>query len=64
MALFKNEEDSEIVALSINYELMSIMLCYELSFEKDVLEQLAKDVDSGRTSYSKVLDEIKRKHHG
>ena len=30
--IFPNEEDSNIVRLSINYELMSIMICYEFSF--------------------------------
>ena len=30
--IFPNEEDSNIVRLSINYELMSIMVCYEFSF--------------------------------
>ena len=37
--IFINKEDSNTVRLSINYELMSIMLCYELSFEKDVLDE-------------------------
>ena len=31
--IFPNEEDSNIVRLSINYELMSIMVCYEFSFQ-------------------------------
>ena len=30
--IFPNEEESNIVRLSINYELMSIMVCYEFSF--------------------------------
>ena len=30
--IFPNEEDSNIVRLSINYALMSIMVCYEFSF--------------------------------
>ena len=37
--IFINKEDSNTVRLSINYELMSVMLCYELSFEKDVLDE-------------------------
>ena len=31
--IFKSKEDSNIVRLSINYELMSIMVCYEYSFD-------------------------------
>ena len=31
--IFKNKEDSNIIRLSINYELMSIMVCYEYSFD-------------------------------
>ena len=37
--IFINKEDSNTVRLSINYELMSVMLCYELSFEKEVLDE-------------------------
>ena len=37
--IFKNKEDSNIVRLSINYELISIMVCYEYSFEIDPNEQ-------------------------
>ena len=37
--IFKNKEDSNIVRLSINYELISIMVCYEYSFEIDNLAQ-------------------------
>ena len=31
--IFKNKDDSNIVRLSINYELISIMVCYEYSFQ-------------------------------
>ena len=37
--IFKNKEDSNIVRLSINYELISIMVCYEYSFEINLSEQ-------------------------
>ena len=34
-----NEEDSNIIRLSINYELMSIMICYEYSFQIDMYDE-------------------------
>jgi len=34
---FNNKKDIEIIKTSINYELISIMLCYEFSFDKNVL---------------------------
>jgi len=34
--IFKNKEDSNSIRLSINYELMSIMICYEYSFDSNV----------------------------
>jgi len=34
--IFVNEEDSNIIRLSINYELMSIMVCYEFSYQLDI----------------------------
>ena len=34
---FKNKKDIEIIKTSINYQLISIMLCYEFSFDKNVL---------------------------
>ena len=34
--IFKNKEDSNIIRLSINYELMSIMVCYEYSFDSHI----------------------------
>jgi CTD small phosphatase-like protein 2 len=37
--IFKNKEDSNIVRLSFNYELISIMVCYEYSFEIDSLSK-------------------------
>ena len=37
--IFQNKEDSNIVRLSINYELISIMVCYEYSFEIDPTEK-------------------------
>ena len=33
--VFKNKDDSNIARLSINYKLLSIMVCYEYSFEID-----------------------------
>ena len=39
--IFKNKEDSNIVRLSINYELISIMVCYEYSFE---IDHLAREI--------------------
>ena len=38
--IFKNKEDSNIVRLSINYELMSIMVCYEYAFEIEPKEDI------------------------
>ena len=37
--IFLNEEDSNIVRLSINYELMSIMVCYEFSYQLDIANE-------------------------
>ena len=37
--LFKNYFESNIIRKSINYELMSIMLCYVYSFELDILSK-------------------------
>ena len=37
--IFQNKEDSNIVRLSFNYELISIMVCYEYSFEIDSLSK-------------------------
>ena len=37
--IFKSKEDSNIVRLSINYELMSIMVCYEYSYDIDPSSQ-------------------------
>ena len=37
--IFPNEEDSDIIRLSINYELMSIMICYEFSFQKEQIDE-------------------------
>ena len=34
--IFPNEEDSNIVRLSIKYELISIIICYEFSFQMDI----------------------------
>ena len=34
---FKNKNDIEIIKISINYQLISIMLCYEFSCDKNVL---------------------------
>ena len=36
---FIDEKEIEIIRLSINYELLSIMLCYEFSFDKKVLNK-------------------------
>ena len=35
----KNEKDLKIIRISIKYELLSILLCYELSFDKNVLNK-------------------------
>ena len=37
--IFKNKGDSNIIRLSINYKLISIMVCYEYSFEIDPTEE-------------------------
>mgnify|MGYP002624299527 CR=1 FL=1 len=37
--LFKSKEDSNMVRLSINYQLISIMVCYEYSFDIDASSQ-------------------------
>ena len=37
--VFPNEEDSNAIRLSINYELMSIIVCYEYSFQIDVYDE-------------------------
>ena len=37
--IFKNEDDSNVIRLSINYELMSIMVCYEFSFLIDMYDE-------------------------
>jgi hypothetical protein len=34
---FKDKKDIEIIKTSIDYELITIMLCYEFSFDKNVL---------------------------
>ena len=47
--LFTNPIESNIVRISINYLLLSIMICYDYSFEKDILTK----------SYSLFLDLIK-----
>ena len=38
--LFKNQLDSHAVRISINYTLMSIMLCYDYSFENELLNKV------------------------
>ena len=46
--IFKNKEDSNAIRLSINYELMSIMVCYEYSFDshmKDIYLLLLELID-------------------
>ena len=47
--IFTNPIESNIVRISINYELLSIMICYDYSFEKNILEK----------SYSILLNIIK-----
>ena len=37
--IFPNEEDSNVVRLSIKYELLSIIICYELSFQMDINDE-------------------------
>ena len=47
--LFTNPIESNIVRISINYQLLSIMICYDYSFENDILSK----------SYSILLEIIK-----
>ena len=52
--IFPNEEDSNAIRLSINYELMSIMVCYEFSFHECIsIEEM----------YLKLLDLININHN-
>ena len=37
--LFSNQIDSNEIRININYTLMSIMLCYDYSYEKDLLDK-------------------------
>ena len=37
--LFQNEEDAKIIRLSTNYQLMSIMVCYDFSFGNNVEDE-------------------------
>ena len=37
--IFSNEEDSNIIRLSINYELMSIMVCYDFAFSNNIEDE-------------------------
>ena len=37
--LFSNQIDSNEIRININYTLMSIMICYDYSFEKDLLDK-------------------------
>ena len=50
--LFTNPIESNTVRISINYELLSIMICYDYSFDSDVLEK----------SFSFLLNIIKLNH--
>ena len=52
--IFPNEEDSNAIRLSINYELMSIMVCYEFSFHECI---------SIEDMYLKLLDLINLNHN-
>ena len=47
--LFTNPIESNLVRISINYELISIMVCYDYSFENDILSK----------TYPMLLDLIK-----
>ena len=37
--IFPNEEDANIIRLSINYELMSIMVCYDFAFSNNIEDE-------------------------
>jgi len=50
--LFKNENDSTNVQISINHILISVMICYDFSFEMDVLNN----------EYSILLDILELNH--
>jgi len=52
--IFPNEEDSNAIRLSINYELMSIMVCYEFSFHECI---------SIEDMYLKLLELININHN-
>ena len=52
--IFQNKEDSNIVRLSINYKLISIMVCYEYSFE---IEQADEEI------YLLLLELIELNHN-
>ena len=38
--IFTNEEDSQLVRISVNYFLLSILLCYEFSFDKEIMNKI------------------------
>ena len=50
--LFTNPIESNTVRICINYQLLSIMICYDYSFDSDVLEK----------SYSLLLNIVKLNH--
>ena len=52
--IFPNDEDSNAIRISINYELMSIMVCYEFSFHECI---------SIEDMYLKLLDLININHN-
>ena len=61
--IFQNKEDSNIVRLSINYELISIMVCYEYSFEidpteKEIYSQLLELMDLNHNNLIIICENI------
>ena len=64
--IFTNEEDSQLVQISINYCLLSILLCYEFSFNKEemnkvyilILEILQLSHKNLMTIYEHILNKI------
>ena len=54
--LFANQLDSNAVRISINYILMSIMLCYDYSFEKDLYKKVSNTLSEViKTNYKNLM---------
>jgi hypothetical protein len=50
--VFKNDIDEEIVRLSLNYELISILLCYKFSANNEIID-ISLFVEILQLSYKK-----------